>query len=261
MMVDTQIADIKKSEILSRCLELIKDRPSVGSLSEADEFASDEMRQFLLYSQNIQESPITGSEAFPGEMLSPSSENILMSSQMLDRMVEYYIATYVQYNFRKPLGEGHDDSIIIRVRMNRFGRCRIGSEIFGSVSSSRHAKSAYILAKFITHNNKVVCYPGQVQYFFNHTVDLTNEGASSHNLAYVRWYKQANNARTQFYFSIKDDMKTCNVELWTTEFYPESRDCIIPVHHILGRFVPIKYKIPSGSEYLAINPINRKFHI
>ncbi|GET60903.1 hypothetical protein GLOIN_2v1786477 [Rhizophagus irregularis DAOM 181602=DAOM 197198] len=61
-----------------------------------------------------------------------------------------------------------------------------------------------------------------------------------------------------------EETETCNVELWKTDFFPESRDCIIPVHNILCRFVPAKYKISSNrnvTEYLAINPLNRKFHI
>ncbi|GBC29881.2 hypothetical protein GLOIN_2v1786477 [Rhizophagus irregularis DAOM 181602=DAOM 197198] len=69
-----------------------------------------------------------------------------------------------------------------------------------------------------------------------------------------------------YHFSIDDteETETCNVELWKTDFFPESRDCIIPVHNILCRFVPAKYKISSNrnaTEYLAINPLNRKFYI
>ena len=142
--------------------------------------------------------------------------------------------------------------------MNKFGRCRIGSEVFSSAMSSRHITSSYILAKFITNANEVDCYPGQIQYFFRHTVNLP-EGDFAHNLAYVRWYKPSANNR--YYFSIDE---ICNVELWNKDFYPESRDCIIPVHHILGRFVPVKYKISTrqnATEYSAVNPINRKYHI
>ncbi|RHZ89835.1 hypothetical protein Glove_9g38 [Diversispora epigaea] len=72
----------------------------------------------------------------------------------------------------------------------------------------------------------------------------------NHYLAYVRWYKKIKN---RFYFGINQE-QMCNVELWDTEFYPKSRDCIIPVHHILGRFVPVKYKISdrkNAKEYLA----------
>jgi len=68
-----------------------------------------------------------------------------------------------------------------------------------------------------------------------------------------------------YYFSIDDDEETCNVELWKNEFLPSyGRDSIIPVQNILCRFVPVKCKISNRQnaiEYLAINPINRKFHI
>ena len=61
--------------------------------------------------------------------------------------------------------------------MNQFGRCWIGSKIFGSSILIRHAKSSYILAKFNTKDGTVNCYPGQVQYYFTHTVDLPNDPA------------------------------------------------------------------------------------
>ena len=207
----------KSSEIETKGIELLEVRPNVGSLSATDEFSSDEMYRYLLHSKNVQDSVITGREAFPGEMLRPTFENILITAEMLDRIVEYYMATYEMYNFRKPFGEGTDDSIVIRVNMNKFGRCQIGSEIFGSAMSSRHITSSYILSKFITNANIVDCYPGQIQYFFKHTVDLP-EGASEHNLAYVRWYKLSNNNR--YYFRIDG---TCNVELWSKDFYPKVR--------------------------------------
>lgn len=221
------------------------------------------MRRFWLNSINIQQSTITGNEQFPGEMLKPSSENVMLSYSMLDLMVEYYMAAYESLEFRRPSGGGSENAITIRIKMNRFGRCRIGSEVFGSVMSPRHIKSSYILAKFMTSNNVVDCYPGQIQYFFTHTVDLP-DGASEHYLAYVQWYKPADSANIRYHFSIDDDEETCNVELWRNDFYPESRDCIVPVHHILGRFVPVKYKISSrrnSLEYLAINPIGRRYHI
>ena len=118
------------------------------------------------------------------------------------------------------------------------------------------------MAKFITKDGTVDCYPGQVQYYFTHTVDLPN-GPSEHFLAYVRWYEPVASPNVRYHFSAKDDDKTCNVELWNTEFYPIGRDCIIPVHHILGRFIPVNYQISTrrnAKEYLAINPVNRKYH-
>ncbi|GET55402.1 hypothetical protein GLOIN_2v1786147 [Rhizophagus irregularis DAOM 181602=DAOM 197198] len=226
-------------EIMRRLIN----RPSVGSLSEADQFSADEMRRFWLTSRNIHESTTTGKEAFPGEMLRPVFNDIVMSSDMLDLIVEYYMASYETMEFRKPFGEGAEDSIIVQVKMNQFG-------------------SSFILAKFMTESGDIDCYPGQVQYFFTHAVNLP-DGLSEHNLAFIRWYKPAESSNIRYHFRVRDD-EICNVELWGTEFYPESRDCIIPVHHILGRFIPTKYRISgrrSSNVYLAVNPVNRKFHI
>src|SRR6266542_3694906 len=115
--------------------------------------------------------------------------------------------------------------------MNQFGRCQIGSEVFRSSMSLRHVKSSYILAKFITSDRNVDCYPGQVQYYFSHTIDLPNR-PTEYFLVYV-----------QYHFS--DNEQTCNVELWDTKFYPESHNCIIQLHHILDRFIPVNYRIST----------------
>ncbi|GET57517.1 hypothetical protein GLOIN_2v1786147 [Rhizophagus irregularis DAOM 181602=DAOM 197198] len=53
---------------------------------------------------------------------------------------------------------------------------------------------------------------------------------------------------------------TNDPELWKKESFNSSVDSIIPVHHILGRFVPAKFKY-KRTEYLAILPLNRRFHI
>ena len=75
--------------------------------------------------------------------------------------------------------------------------------------------------------------------FFVHKVNLP-DGELEHNLAFIWWYKHVPNNR--YHFSIDNDKK-CNVKLWDIEFYPEGRDCIILVHNILSRFVPVKYQI------------------
>ena len=73
-------------------------------------------------------------------MLNPKSEMVL-SKEMLDLMVEYYFASYEKFNFQAPFDDSPEDSIIIScVTINKFGRCRIGSEVFGSTMSSRHVK-------------------------------------------------------------------------------------------------------------------------
>ncbi len=145
--------------------------------------------------------------------------------------------------------------------MNQFGRYQISSEVFRSSMSLWHMKSSYILAKFITSDGNVNCYSGQVQYYFSHTIDLPN-GLTEHFLAYVWWYQPTDSPDVRYHFS--DNEQTCNVELWGTKFYPENRDYIILLHHILGQFIPVNYRIltqRNAREYLAINPINKKYHI
>ena len=130
---------------MTKGLDLLNNQPSVSSLSVADEFSSDEMHQFLLNSRNIQESIITGSKPFSGEMLNPKSDNILLSTNMLDLM-KYYMATYEKFEFQKPFEMGPENAIVIGVKMNKFGRYRIGSRIFSSSTLSRHVKSLFVLA-------------------------------------------------------------------------------------------------------------------
>ncbi|PKK55704.1 hypothetical protein RhiirC2_801713 [Rhizophagus irregularis] len=124
--------------------------------------------------------------------------------------VDYYNVTYPANNFQKPFREGPEDSIIIRIRMNQFRRCRIGSKIFSSKMSSRHVKSSFVTAKFITIDDDVDVYPDQVQYYFTHTVDLLN-GPAKHFLVYVRWYKHAGSRNIQYYFSSDNDINTCAI--------------------------------------------------
>ena len=165
---------------------MLDSRTTVGSLSENDEYSYDEMERFWSNSRNIRKSIATGFEPFPREMLNPMSDNVLLSKEMLDLMVDYYFATYEKFDFQAPFDNGPENSIIIsRVTINKFGQCRIGSEVFGSTMSSRHVKSSFILVNCITHDNKVDCYAGQVQYFFKHIVDFEN-GLVEHNLVYVR---------------------------------------------------------------------------
>ena len=132
IIFDIQIEDIKSFRIETKGLKLLKNRLTVGSLSAIDKFSSDKMRRFLLYSRNIKKSVITECEAFPDKMLRPYSNNILLSNEMLDRMVEYYEAAYENQDFWKPFGKGFERVIIIRVKMNQFRKCRINFEVFGS---------------------------------------------------------------------------------------------------------------------------------
>ena len=125
-------------------------------------------------------------------MLKPFSEDILLLPEMLDLMVNYYNDTYETLEFQKPFGEDSEDAIIIQVKLDKYGRCQIGSEIFGSVYSSRYLKDANVMAKIVTKDGTVDCYPEKVQYFFTHKVNLDNE-LVKHYLAYIRWYKLTKN--------------------------------------------------------------------
>ncbi len=131
-MFDIQIENIKSSGIETKRLELLENRPTIGSLSVTNRFSSNEMRRFLLHSRNIKESVIIECEAFSGEMLRPYSNNILLLNEMLDRIVKYYETAYENQDFWKLFGKGSENAIIIQVKINQFGRCQISSEVFRS---------------------------------------------------------------------------------------------------------------------------------
>jgi hypothetical protein len=127
-------------------------------------------------SRNIADSPITGSEKFPGSLLKPQFENICLEESIHDLLIEYYMDTYVDSTFRKPFTEDTPNSVIVLNKANQYGRCQIGAEIFGSIISSRHIKNSFILAKFINRDgNSVDIYPGQIQYFFEHSIYLSSQ--------------------------------------------------------------------------------------
>ena len=214
--------------------------------------------------RNIIDLPVTDSEEFPGSLLKLQIDNVQLEDQIHDLLVKYYMDTYVNSTFRKPFTEEVSNSIIVINKVNKYGRCQIGVETYGSVTSPRHIKSSFILAKFINRDGTSVdIYPGQIQYFFEHNIFLSSQNLT-HKLAFVKWYQPVSLSSIWYHFSINDDVKTCNVELWENSFYPINRDCIIPIHNILGRFIPAKYKTSQRSnsrEYLAVIPLTRKFHL
>src|SRR5207245_1507317 len=104
------------------------------------------------------------------------------------------------------------------MKVNQFSRLRIGAEIFGSTHSPRYIKSANILLQFVIDDNTTDIYPGQVQFFFEHMIQLP-EGPATHSLAFVRWYDKADDRRSRFHCQIgNDDEKICNIELWKRIF-------------------------------------------
>ena len=99
LIFDNQIDSIISSGVATKGLDLLNRRPSVGSLSDTDQYSSDEMYRFQMNSQNILESQISGSERFPREFLKPTSDNVIISNEMIDLIIEYYSATYTNFKF------------------------------------------------------------------------------------------------------------------------------------------------------------------
>jgi hypothetical protein len=120
LMTEMQINDIISSGIGTKGLESVGNRPSVGSLSDTDEFSTDEMYRFLLNSRNIIESPITGCEIFLGRLLHPSNESYL-EDQVHNLLLEYYSITYMNNVFRIPFTSGLPNSIIVKIQMTQYG--------------------------------------------------------------------------------------------------------------------------------------------
>ncbi|PKB96112.1 hypothetical protein RhiirA5_385559, partial [Rhizophagus irregularis] len=215
--------------------------------------------------KNVKEKAGIGSEPFPGALLKPKKEANL-PQDILKLLIEYYNSAYDNYFFIS-LSDIHNalpEAIGVLPKVTKFGRLRIGVEVIGSTFSARHIRSVNVLSQFILDDNHTTdIYPGQVQFFFEHTIHLP-EGSKTHCLAFVRWYKKTENRKYRFHCQIdNDDLNICNIELWENEFYELSRDCIIPIHNILGRFVAGKMTIgkKNPKSYLSVIPINRKIHI
>lgn len=266
--IDELIISIR-SDKLTDALELIKPRPTAGSLAMYDEFSSYELHKFRHTFRSDLDSTITGSEEFPGEMLTPK-KNVSLPDDIYNHLVEYYNNAY-EFEFATIAGTSEalvsgsdlDDLITVLPNVTQYGRIRIGSEIFGAAAAPRYSKNSFILAKFVQNTDTVDTFPGKVQFFFTHSIELPI-GTRTHQLAFVKWYLPAPDVRTRFYCKPDDnDEEGCNVELWKDEFYNADRDSIIPVHNIYSRFVPSKFVVGvrKPKTYLAVTPINRQFYL
>src|SRR5438270_11637302 len=62
--------------------------------------------------------------------------------------------------------------------------------------------------------------------FFEHTIYLNiNNKSTTHSLALVKLYKPVKDHKIRYYCQVDDDdIKSCNVELWSNEFYKLGRD-------------------------------------
>src|SRR3954451_20245775 len=265
--LDDLLSSQTNNTILVEALKLIKHRATLGSLSSYDDFDFAELVRFRKIYRLEVEITITCAELFPGEMMTPRKNEVSLPDDIYNLLVEYYNAAYEDLSFfliaEAAQNPGRSNRrIVVLPQINQFGRIRIGAEIFGSVNAPRYFKNSFILAKFVQENGSIDIFPGQVQYFFEHEANMSNE-RRIHRLAYVRWFKSASNYQPRFHFQINNDEQSCIVELWSKEFEDIGRECIIPVHNIYGRFIPCSYEIGKKRKvmYMAVIPIGRKFHM
>jgi hypothetical protein len=238
-------------------LELIKPRATTGSLAAYDGFKSEELLQFRRIFCHKLDDIINGSELFPGALLNPIYNQVDLPDDVLETLITYYNEIYGDYGEfismndlieRNLQNDSSNRYIVVQPKINQCGRIRIAAEIFGSALSLRYKKNSHILAKFSQGDNSIELFPGQVQYYFEHTLRLPI-GAKTHRLAYVKWYLPVDNHQTRFYCRIENDDRSVNIELWKDEqFYELSRDRIIPVHNIYSRFIPAKFIVGKKTE-------------
>ena len=247
------------NDLLRSSLDIIKPRKSAGSLAALDDFASDEYQNFLRLS-HIEEDSAFGTERFPGMLMNPCQE-ITLPNNILDHLVEFYNSLYNDYFISISSITGPTNDIVVNPNIKQYGRLRIGSDIYGSVQAARHEKSSYILARFVQDDGTIDTYPGQIQFFFEHTIYQNNSSQPlTHSLALVKWYKPVRDHRIRYHFQVDNDIKSCNIELWTNEHFTMGRDSIIPIHNILGKFVKYNFNIGKRKliEYMAVIPLNKK---
>ncbi|GBC48616.2 hypothetical protein RIR_v02004224500 [Rhizophagus irregularis DAOM 181602=DAOM 197198] len=113
--------------------------------------------------------------------------------------------------------------------IDQHARLQIGAEIFGSMISGHQEKNVTILAKWKASNDDSVdIYPGDVQYYFEHTLRLP-EGPRKHLLAYVKWYKSAPSSDIRFKHRFIE-LEISNTKLWQAEYFQEGNPDGHPIH-------------------------------
>jgi hypothetical protein len=248
-LIDYHLTCKWSSGILDESLCLLIPRKAVGSLALTAE--REELQHFLRHNNMSTLSKIYGTEPIPGQMLNPSNFGVVMPLKLRRFLCEWYAILY----------EKDQDEILgfMDLQINQHSRMQIGAEIFGSVMSERHEKNATILAKWKAVNDESVdVYPGEVQYYFEHTLRLPGE-SRKHLLAYVKWYKNAPTSDIRFRHSFMEP-EVSNTELWKVEYYQKSCDSLLAVHRILCRAIKYKNVTVGKQKYLSIIPLNRRFN-
>jgi len=249
-LIDYHLTCKWSSGILDESLCLLIPRKAVGSLALTAE--REELQHFLSMRHNMSTlSKIYGTEPIPGQMLNPSNFGVVMPLELRRFLCEWYAILY----------EKDQDEILgfMDLQINQHSRMQIGAEIFGSVMSGQHEKNATILAKWKAVNDESVdIYPGEVQYYFEHTLRLPGR-SRKHLLAYVKWYKNAPTSDIRFRHRFMEP-EVSNTELWKVEYFQESCDSLLAVHRILCRAIKYKNVTVGKQKYLSLIPLNRRFN-
>jgi len=167
-----------QSDELNEVLRLVKPRPTAGSLAMYDGFDSSELHQFRQNFRIESDITITGSENFPGEMLTPRNDRVSLPDDIYELLVYYYNDAYYDLEFvtiagasdKLILEEESEDFIIVLPNITQHGRIRFGSEIFGTNIAPQYQKNSYILAKFIQDNEMIDTF--QVKFNFTLHIQL-----------------------------------------------------------------------------------------
>ena len=97
-------------------LKLLKQRATLGSLASSDDLEFAELCQFRqIYRLEIEDT-ITGTEPFPGEMMSPKRMNVALPDDIYNILVEYYNDAY-DFEFvtiAKAATERSGDKIVVQ---------------------------------------------------------------------------------------------------------------------------------------------------
>lgn len=128
---------------------------------------------------------------------------------------------------------GTDVASAASCRALKFARLNLDGEVYGSVYGRTDIYS-FVRARFRVKddaepNNDVIydTYPGHVQLFFNHDMNIGGE-MRRHVFAFVNWFvKHAHIQRLGE-----------PVEIWHADRFYNSMDKVIPIHRFVGRFVP-----------------------
>ncbi|CAB5387812.1 unnamed protein product [Rhizophagus irregularis] len=108
--------------------------------NENESLESEELQAFLDISEKLVSGGATGTEEYPGELLSPIKLNVILPDDILDLLVDYYNRAYEEYNFSQPRLDpfsSTENYIAVTGNITQCGRLRIGAEYFGSSLSKR----------------------------------------------------------------------------------------------------------------------------